>query len=370
MNRYVFPCFLAIAGAPVTISCTSSNDATAPATCGTSPLLDGAAALPDDATPDATVSEAGEAGALGPDATPDAWVAEAGALGSAIDPNAVASATGGTPQVTGHIVKVSFPRTDMPFTIDNWTAMPPFMGLTSYAAFTPTIGQGDHVAVMGDLVLLEDEVNPTMSAALDAGLEVMALHNHFFFDTPHVYFMHIGGHGPVDKLGGAVKAALDAQKAVRQAQATPSTNFGAAPISGMSQIDAAPLDAALGVTGTAQAGMYKASFPRTITSEMCGGCTLSGSESATMGIYTWAAFGGTNDSAAVDGDFAATDTELQPVLKALRGGGINIVSIHHHMTGDSPRLVFLHYWGRGPAAQLAATVKSAVELTAWDGKHK
>jgi hypothetical protein len=305
-----------------------------------------------------------------PDASaPEASAPEAGTLGPAIDPAAVGSATGGTPQVTGHIVKVSFPRSDMPFTIDSWTAMPPFMGLTSYAAFTPTIGMGTDVAVMGDLVLLEDEVNPVMSAALNGSLEVTALHNHFFFDSPHVYFMHIGGHGPVDKLGGGVKAALDAQAAVRRAQPTPGTNFGAPPISGMSQIDAAPLDAALGVTGTAQTGMYKASFPRTITSEMCGGCTLSGSEAATIGIYTWAAFGGTNDVAAVDGDFAATDSELQPVLKALRGGGINIVSIHHHMTGDLPRLVFLHYWGRGTAAQLAATVKSAVDLTAWDGKH-
>jgi hypothetical protein len=354
MNHEVVAC-LFIAASAVT-SCTSSNDAIAPTPLCPEP--DAAMPLPEADTPEVATSDA---------ATSDA--AEAGTLGPMIDPNAVATATGGTPQVTGHIVKVSFPRTDMPFTIDNWTAMPPFMGLTSYAAFTPTIGFGDHVAVMGDLVLLEDEVNPAMSAALDSGLEITALHNHFFFDTPHVFFMHIGGHGAVDKLGAAVKAALDAQKAVRQAQATPATNFGAAPISGMSQIDAAPLDAALGVTGAMQAGMYKASFPRTITSEMCGGCTLSGSESATMGIYTWAAFGGTNDAAAVDGDFAATDSELQGVLKALRAGGINIVSIHQHMTGDSPRLVFLHYWGRGSAANLAATVKSAVDLTAWDGRH-
>jgi Domain of Unknown Function (DUF1259) len=336
--------------------CSSSPDAATPLPDSDIPEVatsEAATPLPDSDIPEVGTSEAGETGTLGP----------------MIDPNAVATATAGTPQVTGHIVKVTFPRTDMPFTIDNWTAMPPFMGLTSYAAFTPTIGFGDHVAVMGDLVLLEDEVNPAMSAALDAGLEVTALHNHFFFDSPHVYFMHIGGHGPVDKLGAAVKAALDAQKAVRQAQPMPATNFGAVPLSGMSQIDAAPLDAALGVKGATQAGMYKASFPRTITSEMCGGCTLSGSESATMGIYTWAAFGGTNDAAAVDGDFAATDTELQGVLKALRAGGINIVSIHQHMTGDSPRLVFLHYWGRGTAAKLAETVKSAVDLTAWDGRH-
>jgi hypothetical protein len=351
MNRQVFVWLLVTAYSAVVASCNSSKDMEAPALCNTSP--DSSAPTADAATADASNSEGGEVGALGP----------------AIDPNAVATATGGTPQVTGHIVKVTFPRTDMPITIDNWSAMPPFMGLTSYAAFTPTVSMGSHVAVMGDLVLLEDEVNPTMSAALNAGLEVTALHNHFFFDTPHVYFMHIGGHGPVETLGGGVKAALDAQKAVRLAQPTPAANFGAPPISGMSQIDAQPLDAVLGVTGTAQAGMYKASFPRTITSEMCGGCTLTGSESAAMGIYTWAAFGGTNDAAAVDGDFAATEGELQPVLKALRGGGINIVSIHHHMMGDSPRLIFLHYWGRGAAAQLAMTIKSAVDLTAWDG-HK
>jgi hypothetical protein len=276
MNRQVFVWLLVTAYLAVVASCKNSNDMEAPAPCNTSP--DSSAPSADAATADALDPEGGEVGALG----------------TAIDPNAVATATGGTPQVTGHIVKVSFPRADMPITIDNWSGMPPFMGLTSYAAFTPTVGMGSHVAVMGDLVLLEDEVNPTMSAALDA---------------------------------------------------------------------------VFGVTGTAQAGMYKAAFPRTITSEMCGGCTLSGSEAAAMGIYTWAAFGGTNDAAAVDGDFAATEAELQPVLKALRAGGINIVSIHHHMMGDSPRLIFLHYWGRAAAAQLAMTIKSAVDLTAWDGRH-
>ena len=348
MNPRIVASLLMVAGVPLVPSCSSSNSPSVSATC-------------------ASDAAANEAGPLGADM--DAAANEAGPLGADIDPNAVAAATGGTPQITGHIVKVSFPRTDMPFTIDNWTAMPAFMGLTSYAAFTPTIGMGSHVAVMGDLVLLEDEVNPAMSAALDGGLEVTALHNHFFFDTPHVYFMHIGGHGAVDVLGGAVKAALDAQKAVRQAQPTPGTNFGAQAISGASQIDATPLDAALGVMGATQAGMYKASFPRTINPKCAAGALLSGSEAATMGVYTWAAFGGTNDSAAVDGDFATTEAELQPVLKALRGGGINIVSIHHHMTGESPMLIFLHYWGRGPADQLAATVKSAVDLTAWDGKQ-
>lgn len=287
------------------------------------------------------------------------------ALGPAIDPAAVAMATGGMPQVSDNVVKVSFPRTDVDVAVDNWSAMPPFMGLTSYAAFTPTTG-GTDVAVMGDIVLLQDEVNPVMSVALNSGLEVTALHNHFFFDTPHVYFMHIGGSGSVAQLGSAVRAVLDEQAAVRESAPVPASSFGGA-VPATSQIDAAALDGELGVTGTSQDGMYKAYFARTIVSDMCGGCRLSGADSAALGIYTWAGFGGTNDDAVVDGDFAATDTELQLVLKTLRQGGINIVSIHHHMTGDSPRLVFLHYWGRGTAAALAGTVRSAVDLTAWDG---
>jgi hypothetical protein len=361
MNRQFFAS-LALAASAAGLSCTGSNSNDEPdhpdgATLGTPcvPMPTPEASTPDASTPDAS--------------TPEASTPEAAILGAAIDPNVVAMATGVTPQVTGHIVKVTFPRTDLQFTIDNWTAMPPFMGLTSYAAFTPTINMGDHVAVMGDVVLLEDEVNPAMDAALGAGLEVTALHNHFFFDSPHVYFMHIGGMAPVAQLAAGVKKTIDAVTAVRQARPTPSANFGAMPISGMSQITAAPLDAALGVTGATQAGMYKASFPRTITSDMCGGCVLSGSEAAQMGVYTWAAVGGTDANAAIDGDFAATSTELQPVLKALRAGGITIVAIHAHMTGDTPRLVFLHYWGRGAAMQLAATVKSGVDLTAWDGNH-
>lgn len=87
-----------------------------------------------------------------------------------------------------------------------------------------------------------------------------------------------------------------------------------------------------------------------------------------MGVNTWSAFGGSDDNAVVDGDFAVSESELQGVLRALRVGGINIVAIHSHMTGETPRLLFLHYWGRGPAAALATTIKRALDLTAWDGR--
>jgi hypothetical protein len=285
----------------------------------------------------------------------------AAAPAAPIDPGRVASITGGKPEAVENTAKVSFPRDDLPIEVDGWKKMPPFMGLTSWAAFAPDGKAGVEAMVMGDLVLLEDEVNPTMSAALDNGLEVTALHNHFFFDKPHVLFMHIGGEGSVEQLAKGVRAALDAQRAVRKKSAQPSVAFGAPPPA-PSKIDGTKLDEVLGIKGTSKDGMYKVVFGRKTQAEC--GCTAG----KAMGISTWAAFAGSDADAVVDGDFAVAESELQPVLKALRAGGINIVAIHSHMTGESPRILFLHYWGRGAAPTLSGTVKRAVDLTAWDGK--
>ncbi len=279
-----------------------------------------------------------------------------------IDPAAVASATGGKPEVSDKVVKVSFPRSDLPVSIDGFNNVPPFMGLTSWAGFTPGEKPGVEAMVMGDLVVFEDEVNPVISAALDNGIEVTALHNHFFYDKPHVFFMHIGGEGSVEKLGKGVKAALDAVKMVRLKAPQPHEGFGAPSLATASKIDAAKLDPVFGVKGTAKDGMYKAVMGRTTTAAC--GCTIG----KAMGVNTWSAFAGTDDNAAVDGDFAVSEAELQPVLKALRSGGINIVAIHHHMTDEKPRILFLHYWGRGSAANLAKTLKQALDLTDWEGK--
>jgi hypothetical protein len=281
--------------------------------------------------------------------------------GPALDAARIGAATGGKPETSENVVKVSFPREDVRVEVDGWSKMPPFMGLTSWAAFVPGEKDGIEAMVMGDLVLFEDEVNPVMSAVLDSGVEVTALHNHFFFDRPRVYFMHIEGEGALDSLGKGVRAALDASKAVRAKAPQPAMSFGAPPLSGPSSIDAGRLDAIFGLKGQSKEGMYKATMGRK-TRAPCG-CTIG----KAMGVNTWAAFGGTDESAVVDGDFAVAESELQRVLKALRGGGINVVAIHSHMTGESPRILFLHYWGRGKAADLATTVKKALELTAWDG---
>jgi len=246
------------------------------------------------------------------------------------------------------VYKVTFPRNDVKVVVDGWT-MPPFMGLGTWAAFTAT---KDGAMVMGDTVLFEDEVNAAMSAALDNGLNVTALHNHFFFDHPKVYFMHIEGEGAVDKLAGAVRKVYDAAKQIRAANPNPKDSFGAAPLPEKNSITAAPLNEIFGTQGESKDGMVKFTFGRPATMH---GVKIDN----TMGVNTWAAFGGIDDNAVVDGDFAVTEDELQAVLKSLVKQKIYIVAIHQHMTHEQPRMIFFHYWGRGRANDLAEMVKGA-----------
>src|SRR5215831_4013236 len=246
------------------------------------------------------------------------------------------------------VYKVTFPRNDVKVVVDGWT-MPPFMGLGTWAAFTPT---KDGAMIMGDTVLFEDEVNAAMSAAFDNGLNVTALHNHFFFDHPKVFFMHIEGEGPVDKLAGAVRKVYDAAKQIRAANSTPKESFGTARLPGKSSITAAPLNGIFGAQGESKDGMVKFTFGRPATMH---GVKIDN----TMGVNTWAAFAGSDDNAVVDGDFAVTEDELQPTVRSLLKEKINIVAIHQHMTHEQPRMMFFHYWGRGRAKDLAQAIKGA-----------
>ena len=248
------------------------------------------------------------------------------------------------------VYKVTFPRNDVKVVVDGWT-MPPFMGLGTWAAFT----KGAHTEAMGmaDTVLFEDEVNSAMSAALDNGLSVTALHNHFFFDQPKVYFMHIEGEGTVEKLASAVKKVYDTTKAIRSQDAKPAESFsavGGASLPEKNSISAAPLNEIFGMQGESKDGMVKFTIGRPATMH---GVKID----KDMGVNTWAAFAGTDNNAIVDGDFAVTEDELQPVLKSLLKEKINIVAIHQHMTHEEPRIMFFHYWGRGPAKDLAQAVE-------------
>ena len=253
-----------------------------------------------------------------------------------------------------NVFKVSKPRPEMNVRVNGWK-IPPFMGTGSWAAFTP-MADGQTM-VMGDNVVYEDEVAATMSAALENGLEVTALHNHFFFEQPKVYFMHISGMGSASSLAGAVKKVLETPDRIRSASAIPAVTYPLKQVSQQSAITGEPLEKILGGKGEANSGMFKVTLGRDIKIH---GMNMGNA----MGVNTWAGFAGTNDNAVVDGDFAVLESELQSVLKSLRKSGIQIVAIHQHMTHEEPRMMFLHYWGQGKAEDLAKAVKEALILTA------
>jgi len=254
------------------------------------------------------------------------------------------------------VYKITSPRSDVKVAVDGWT-MPPFMGLGTWAAFTET---KDGATVMGDTVLFEDEVNPAMSVALENGLSVTALHNHFFFDHPKVYFMHIEGEGTTEQLATAVRKMYDKIKEIRAANPQPKDSFGATGLPEKNSISAEPLNKIFGMSGEPNNGMVKFTIGRPATMH---GVKID----KEMGVNTWAAFAGSDDNAVVDGDFAVTEDELQPALKAIRVGGINIVAIHSHMTHENPRILFFHYWGKGPAKKLAEAIQGALLASGLSG---
>jgi rhodanese-related sulfurtransferase len=271
--------------------------------------------------------------------------------GAPLDTNRIEQITGlkGKWNAEESVFKISQPRSDVKVSVDQWQ-MPPFMGLTSWAAFKP--GIKENAMVMGDFVLFQDEVNPVMSILFDHGVEVTALHNHFFYDNPKVYFMHIGGEGSVENLARGVKAALARTTEIRAQKSKPSESFGRA-LPASSSISADALQQIFTAKPEVKDGMAKFVFGR-VTTMPCG-CEA-GKE---MGVNTWAAFAGSDDNAVVDGDFACQEDELQPVLRSLRKSDIDIVAIHHLMTHEQPRYIFLHFWGRGKAADLAHAIRLA-----------
>jgi hypothetical protein len=255
------------------------------------------------------------------------------------------------------VYRISFPRNDVKVAVDGWM-MPPFMGLGTWAAFT----QGSHTEamVMGDTVLFEDEANLAMSAALENGLSVTALHNHFFFDHPKVYFMHIEGQGTTEQLATAVRKVYDKIKEIRAANPQPKDSFGTNSLPEKNSISAEPLNKIFGMSSEANNGMVKFTIGHAATMH---GVKIDNA----MGVNTWVAFAGTDDNAVVDGDFAVTEDQLQSALKAMRIGGINVVAIHSHMTHENPRVLFFHYWGRGPAKTLAEAVEGALLVSGLSG---
>lgn len=245
------------------------------------------------------------------------------------------------------VLKVNIPRTDLRVTINGRPAPTPF-GFGGWVALTP--GTGDVEVLMGDLVLTENEVNPVMSALLDNGLEVTALHNHFFWEQPRVFYMHVHGRGTTGELARRLQPAIAIiDKAI--AKGTPPSPAMSAPL------NTEALATTIGHKGEQNGPVYKITVGRPDITLKAHGAAIN----SRMGLNTWAAFTGSDEDAMVAGDVAMLEHELTPVLKALRANNIDIVAIHHHMTDVAPVVIFLHYFGTGPAAKLAQGVRAAVE---------
>uniref|UniRef100_E6QW95 Putative conserved lipoprotein lpqo n=1 Tax=mine drainage metagenome TaxID=410659 RepID=E6QW95_9ZZZZ len=267
-----------------------------------------------------------------------------------LDPQVITRASGTNATLGGDgVVTIAWSRTDVPVTVDG-LKLPPPAGLGSWAAFMPTV---DGAMVMGDTVVFQDELDAAMDTAFAHGLQVTALHNHFFYSDPPVFFMHINGHGDPATLAEGVRAVWGAIRSVRALQPSPAQQFaGGVPVLG--HLDAVTISRALGQPVKDIQGVLKVSIGRTSTMD---GMAIGG----TLGLTTWIAFVGSDGLAVADGDFIMYGRDVQAVLHALRSAGFHIVALHNHMIGEKPAVYFTHFWGKGPALDLARGFKSALE---------
>ena len=274
---------------------------------------------------------------------------------ASLDAQAIAQAADTQTTVRGDVVRIGWSRSDVTVRVDG-VPFPPAAGLGSWAAFQSTRSGGSAI-VMGDTVVFQDEVDAGMDAAFANGLSVAALHNHFFYDEPKVYFMHISGHGQATELAQGVKAVWDAIKQVRAANPQPAKRFGGAIPEPDGKIDAKRIESITGLNATTNpGGVIRISIGRTASMH---GTEIGGS----MGLTSWAAFSGSDELAVMDGDIIMTADQIQPVLKALRSAGVHIVALHNHMTGEEPAFYFTHFWGKGSTTDLAKGFMAALTAT-------
>jgi hypothetical protein len=270
-----------------------------------------------------------------------------------IDWQKVDDAFGRKPGVSGDVHRYGFPRTDLAVTLDGVTIKPAF-ALGGWVAFKPAHGGA---MVMGDLVLLETEVNPVMLKLLEGGLEITAVHNHLLRASPATFYMHVGGHGDAVKMAAVIRDALGASKTPLAAPAPAPTSPPPA-----LDLDTAQLDQIIGAKGQANGGVYQFGVPRRdpVTE---GGMTIA--PAGPMGVATAINFQPTGGAkAAVTGDFVLVGNEVNPVINALRSNGIEVTAVHSHMLDEQPRLYFLHFWANDDAVKLAKGLRAAIDKTA------
>jgi hypothetical protein len=267
-----------------------------------------------------------------------------------IDWKKVDAALGKTAAVSGEVHRYGLPRSDLHVTLDG-VAIKPALALGGWVAFAPVHGEA---MVMGDLVLLDSEITPVMTKLLEGGLDITAIHNHILRASPATFYMHVGGHGDPEKMAAVIRSALSASKTPFDA---PATTAGPAPAV---DLDTAKLDQIMGVKGTANGGVYQFGVPRRDPS------TESGMQvNGPLGGANAINFQPTgNGKAAITGDFLVTGNEVNPLIRALRAGDIEVTAIHSHMLDEQPRMFFIHFWANDDAQKLARNVRTALETTA------
>jgi hypothetical protein len=268
-----------------------------------------------------------------------------------IDWKKVDAALGKTAAVSGEVHRYGLPRSDLHVTLDG-IAIKPALALGGWVAFAPMHGEA---MVMGDLVLLDAEITPVMTRLLDSGLEITAIHNHILRASPATFYMHVGGHGDPEKMAAAIRAALSS--ASKTPFDPPATSAAATP---PIDLDTAKIDEAMGAKGTANGGVYQFGIPRREPAKE-GGMQVNPALGGANAINFQPTGGG---KAAITGDFLVTGNEVNPLIRALRAGDIEVTAIHSHMLDEEPRMFFIHFWANDDAVKLARNVRSALDKTA------
>ncbi|CCE12022.1 conserved exported hypothetical protein [Bradyrhizobium sp. STM 3843] len=273
------------------------------------------------------------------------------AAAQSIDWKKVDAALGKTASVSGEVHRYGLPRSDLHVTLDG-VPIKPSLALGGWVAFAPMHGEA---MVMGDLVLLDTETTPVMTKLLNSGLEITAIHNHLLRAQPATFYMHVAGHGDPEKMAAAIHEALSTGS--KTPFEPPATTASAAPAL---DLDTAKLDEIMHAKGTATGGVYQFGIPRR-DAATDGGMTVTAAMGGANGIN----FQPTgNGHAAITGDFLVTGDEVNPLIRSLREGDIEVTAIHSHMLDEQPRMFFIHFWANDDALKLARGVRAALDRTA------
>jgi hypothetical protein len=268
-----------------------------------------------------------------------------------IDWSKVDAVFGRKPAVGADVHRYGFPRTDLNVTLDGVTIKPGF-ALGGWVAFKPVHGEA---MAMGDIVLLETEVNPVMAKLIAGGIEITAVHNHLLRASPATFYMHLAGHGDPVKMATAIHDALAVSKTPMTPPAPPATPPAI-------DLDTAQLDQIIGVKGQGNGGIYQFAVPRR-DPVMEDGMALA--PAGPLGVATAINFQPMGDKkAAITGDFVMTGNEVNPVIQALRANGIEVTALHSHMLDEQPRLYFMHFWANDDAVKLAKGLREALDKMA------